>query len=651
MSCLFASADQVDSVDEVDKDSNAPYDDRSYYVKFTRDETHRAGGWFDVTDQLTNKTVRLNEERAIQVQKDKFVHANPIWLPDKNPNDYPFDHYFSTGTLFAWAAGTRNGQYAINVRHKRHECKDEGTESTAVALSPWLQQLENGQTTTPAGKAKSLSAWFSASMNIEPYIAPLPKVVVFNDPYVYGKEKLNNECLRCTNCNTNIKLDPAIRYPFTLPHLAPESFPLITCLIDSIQSFYRHKNEIAKAIALKYKGKVFKDAKAKTQMTAHQLLKMYETSFASTHPFYWYNFIAHALGDVSEHTRYQSTLYFAYERKQSTSLDLAKLDQYLQGEEHSKLPPFWRDENVAQVLILLRSFVLIGSDDEDERAVIIEELEKFRANKVFPTRNLLTTVDESPIHFHLGHKLSVYKIEKPTEKLTYGTQVVLTMMSCLDLAHYMAINCESITPSERELIQEFVQSVSTMVAPDLSKCPGHCALMSVINTIYGDKLDKPDSFWKAFTIVKPKQWSIKTWKQQSVTKEQISKSDLACFMLSPAPIITQIKGFGAVDTAAKKRKQGTHSSIWITSRPYFSLFLDNVPVEKNDKPPAKKEQKRSSTTVKPPPKKQKATMGPAKTVAETPKQQSVFSEDEKDEDNDDDDVIENGQITTTMDLA
>jgi hypothetical protein len=550
MSCLFPSADLADEVDEASKvDANTPFDDRSYYVKWTRDEKHRAGGWFEVSDQLSGKKIKLTQERAVSVQTGKFIHANAIFLPD-NPTDYPFDHYFATGTLMAWAAGTRNGLHPINVRHRRHECKDEGGETTAVVSvqSPWIAQLESGSGGEAAsgGKAKALCAWFSPSMNIDAFMSPVPKIVIFNDPYVYAKEKLNNECLRCTHCNTNVKLEPAIRYPFTFPHYAPDSLNTIIALIDSIQSHYRHKNEIAKAAAARFGGKrMFKDTKAKVPMSAVQLLKMLETSFASTHSFYWYNFIAHALGDVSEHKRYQSTQYYAYDRKQPTSLDLAKLDEYIaRASAADPRPALWLDANVGKVLTLLREFC---TTDKPEQRETIQNglLPYYRGNEAFPTRNALSMVDESPIAFYLGHKLSAYKVDKPSEKLTYGTQVVLTMMSCVDLAYYITVNQNNISPSERELIEEFVKGVSTMVASDLTKCPGHCALLSIIQHFYGDRMDKPDSFWKAFSIVRSKPWSIKTWKSMKVTQQQISKTDLACFMLSAAPIETHIADFGA----------------------------------------------------------------------------------------------------------
>lgn len=565
MSCLFPTADLTDEVDEVSKvDANTPFDDRSYHVKWTRDEVHRAGGWFEVSDQ-SGKKIKLTQERAISVQTGKFIHFNAVFLPD-NPSEYPFDHYFGTGTLLAWAAGTRNGLHAINVRHRRHECKDEvGGETTAVVTlqSPWMAQLESGTPTSDAaagGKAKALCAWFNPSMNIEPFMSPVPKMVIFNDPYVYGKEKLNNESVRCTHCNLNIKLDPAPRYPFTFPHYAPDSLTTIIALIDSIQSHYRHKNAIAQAAAARFGGRrMFKDTKAKVPMSAMQLLKMLETSFASTHSFYWYNFIAHALGDVSEHKRYQSTQFFAYDRKLSTSLDLARLNEYIirAAQNDNTKPALWLDENVGKVLTLLRAYCT--AETAEQRIVILNGLRVYRGNEWFPTRSALLVIDESPITFYLGHKLSVYKVDKPSEKLTYGTQVVLTMMSCVDLAFYIAQNV--LTPSERELIEDFVKGVSTMVASDLTKCPGHCALLSVIHHFYGDQIDKPESFWKAFTLVRSKPWSIKTWKSMKTTQQQISKTDLACFMLSAAPIETHIANFGTLaaettPTVPKKRVRG-----------------------------------------------------------------------------------------------
>jgi hypothetical protein len=554
MSSLFANADLTDETEDVAKvDSNAPFDERTYFVKWTRDASHRAGGWFEVSEQLSGKKIKLTQERALSVQTGKFVHSDAIFLPD-NPADYPFDHFLATGTLLAWAAGTRNGMHGLGVRHKRHECKDDVADTTAVLTlqSPWMAQLESGTGNQPgAGKAKALCAWFSAAVNIEPYISPTPKLVVYNDPYVYGKEKLNNECLRCTHCNAQCKLEPAIHYPFTFPHYAPDSLRTIVDLIDSIQNVYRHKAEIAKAAAARFGGKrMFKDTKAKIPMTACQLLKMLETSFAATHSFFWYNFVAHALGDISEHKRYQSTQYFGHERKQPTSLDLAKLDAYLsQVSEDYKL--LWNDRDVGNVFALLQSFCM--APDKSERERIYKALSQFRGNDRFPTHNALSVVDETPINFHLGHKLSVYKPDKSSEKLTYGTQVVLTMLSCIDVAHYIVKNQQSISPSERALIEDFVKGISPMVAPDLTKCPGHSILLSVIHHFYGEQIEgKSEAFWKAFAIQRSRPWSIKTWKSQRTTQEQISKTDLACFMLSPAPIETRLGG--DVPTQAPKKR-------------------------------------------------------------------------------------------------
>ena len=580
MSRLFIREDDLsEPQDESKSDVGGKVNESAFFVKFVRDIKSRSGGVFHVSD-ANGKNVKLTQERYINVQSNsKFSHPCAIFIPDDDvENPFPFE--FSTFALFAWATGTQNGLHSIPVRYKPHECKEADSNETIAAVNPWIRALNDNPTsaTDTTGKAKQLKlkAWYSCDVTLNPYQPSSARLVIENSPYISGAERLSNERIMCSSCGGFCKFEGGnIKYPYVAPQLAPGSLTNAVFLIDAIQNYYETKETAAKTVTSRWPTKFVKST---NPMTPKQLATLLETAWASENPFFWFNFVGHALGEISENKRFESSLYFKFDRKMPTSLCLATLDERVKayekvGKETGSL--LWTDENVGPVLTLLRKFC---SQNSEQREQTVNELVGYHGNENFPTRNRSGIVDVSPVTFYLGHKLNVFKADKPTERLTYGTEVTLTMLSCIDLAHYIACQSADLTPGEKELIVEFVKKVQPLVAPALAKCPGHCALLSVIHTIYEELLERPDTFWNVFNIAKSKPWAIQTWKTVKFTPDAISKTDLACYMISPAQTITKIKGFDPLPQVTpkpndvKKRKKGNKEPSSFLATVMFSLF-------------------------------------------------------------------------------